>query len=113
MKRNIVIRDAAARDLRDRAVYLNRQRRDLGSRFLKSAHQLFGQLAKMPGLGTPFEVRNPQLDGLRCKQVPKFKHDLIFYLPIEHGIEIVRVYHSSRDIDALLDADDDEGLDPP
>lgn len=31
-----------------------------------------------------------------------FGRNVIFYAPVEHGIDVVRVLHSARDIDAVF-----------
>jgi toxin ParE1/3/4 len=56
------------------------------------------KLAEMPGLGRP----RPEREGLRSWRVGRTKY-LIFYRPVEGGIEIVRVVHGSRDLGPLLD----------
>jgi toxin ParE1/3/4 len=64
------------------------------------------QLARMPGMGTPWESDKPGLAGMRFFPVTKFRNHLLFYRPIESGIELVRVLHGARDLDALLDEDE-------
>ena len=59
----------------------------------------------MPGMGEQRESTNPRLDGLRVWRIDGFPNHLIFYRPIEGGIEIIRVLHGARDIDAVLEAE--------
>jgi toxin ParE1/3/4 len=42
------------------------------------------------------------LNGLRFWRLPGFGNHLIFYLTNEQCIEIVRVLHGARNIDAIL-----------
>jgi toxin ParE1/3/4 len=42
---------------------------------------------------------------LRIWRIDGFPNHLIFYRPIEGGIEIVRVLHGARDIDAVLESE--------
>jgi len=51
-------------------------------------------------------IGNPEFTGVRMWRVKGFRRYLIFYRPIEDGIEIVRVIHSSRDIAALFGEDE-------
>jgi toxin ParE1/3/4 len=41
-------------------------------------------------------------------RVRGFAKHLIFYRPIEDGIEVIRILHASRDLAAVLDEDSDE-----
>ena len=43
------------------------------------------------------------LPVLRAWQVRGFENYVIFYRPIEHGVEIVRVLHAARDIAAIFE----------
>jgi toxin ParE1/3/4 len=58
-----------------------------------------------PGLGEQRHSSNPLLAGLRIWRIDGSPNDLIFYRPVERGIEIVRVLHGARDIDAVLESE--------
>jgi len=60
----------------------------------------------MPLMGSAREYRNSEFSGIRMWRVKGFRQYLIFYRPIQDGIEIVRVIHSSRDIAALFGEDE-------
>jgi toxin ParE1/3/4 len=57
-------------------------------------------LADFPQIGTR---RDELKAGLRSQPVGNY---LIFYFPLEDGIDIVRVLHGSRDVDAIFHQDD-------
>ncbi len=78
---------------------------DLALQFLESAERIFDQLAKMPGIGTRYKAENPRLTGLRCASITGFKRYLIFYRPLDPGIEVLRVLHGARNIQSLLRID--------
>ena len=59
----------------------------------------------MPGLGERRQTANPRLEGLRVWRIQGFEKHLIFYRPVDDGIEIVRVLHGARDIDRLLESE--------
>ena len=65
----------------------------------------FDKLARMPGMGERRESSNPRLAGLRVWRIDGFPNHLLFYRPVEGGIEIVRVLHGARDIDAVLESE--------
>jgi toxin ParE1/3/4 len=84
---------AADRDLDDQAA------------FYDAANTTFEALARMPGMGERRESRQPRLAGMRVGRVEGFENHLIYYRPVEGGIEIVRVLHGARDIDRALESD--------
>jgi toxin ParE1/3/4 len=49
------------------------------------------------------EFENPQLAGVRSWRVSRFKTYLIFFRPIESGVEILHIAHGARDIERLFD----------
>lgn len=57
----------------------------------------------MPTIGAHYEVVNPRLQGLRCARVRRFRNYLVFYRPIEGGIDVIRVLHAPRNIAAILE----------
>lgn len=61
----------------------------------------------MPELGARWPSPLPRLSGVR-RWIPRgYKNYLLLYRPTRTGIELLHVYHSKRDIPALL-ADDEE-----
>lgn len=99
---------AADRDLDDQAGYLAQEASlETALRFYDAAGATFENIARMPGIGQPRESANPRLAGLRVWRVKGFEKHLIFYRPGDDGVEIVRVLHGARDIDSVLEAEDD------
>jgi hypothetical protein len=45
---------------------------------------------------------HPKLKGLRVFRVKEFERILILYLPLPYGVDILRVVHGSRNVQALL-----------
>ena len=108
------------RDLADIFVYLGRTRISSAHRFLREADATFQRLAESPGIGIRYEPDDPIFEGIRVSPVSRFKKYLIFYRPIEGGIEVLRVLHGARDIHGLLadgldiaDYEDDQPDDVP
>lgn len=97
-------RPRAIRDLADIAVYLAEESGsdDLALRFLDAAEASFAQLAAMPESGVARKYRDPELEGVRMWRIAGFEQHLIFYRPSPRGVEVIRVIHGRRDIEALF-----------
>ena len=86
MTRRIVIRPKASVDLDEQFAYIADSNFD-------ATRQTFSQLARLPGTGSVYNVKNPRLVGLREWGVRGFEKHLIFYLEGDEYIEIVRLIH--------------------
>jgi len=69
---------------------------DNADRFLDRIQESCLGLADFPQMGT---ARNELKAGLRCQPIGNY---LIFYFPLEDGVDIVRVLHGSRDIERMF-----------
>lgn len=78
---------------------------EASDRFLTAAETTFKQLGKMPGMGKSCQFSYPKLAGIRQQAIKGFKKYLIFYLPSDSGVEILRVIYGGREIEAILDED--------
>ena len=98
-----VVRPKADRDLDDQAYYYATEASpELGHRFLLAAHDTFALLATQPNMGWRSGLKYPGLESLRVFRVNRFEKVLILYLPLLDGVEILRVIHGSRNLQALL-----------
>lgn len=95
----------ARRDIVAIADYLDEINQALSERFLEAVEQTCARLDNMPGLGAPYPLVNPRLQYLRHHPIRGFPNYIVFYLPTDNGIEVVRVLHGARDIDTLLEAE--------
>ena len=97
MAASIHKRASAKRDLVEHYVYLAENAGiETADRFLWNADKSFGDLSKHPGMGAPLALRSPKLAGLRKWPVSEFEKTLIFYLPRDSGVSIVRVLHAAQ-----------------
>jgi toxin ParE1/3/4 len=103
MSRGVIKRPQVTRDLAEQAVFIGRNNPEAANRFLHAAEDAFGQLDRLPQMGSPRQFRNPALAGLRLWRIPGFERYLIFYRPIPEGIEVIRVLHAARDIAGILE----------
>jgi toxin ParE1/3/4 len=98
-----VVRPKADEDLDNQALYLAKEANpEVGHRFLIAAHETFNLLATQPNMGWHPRLKHPTLTSLRVFRISGFDRMLVLYRPIEDGIEVVRVIHSSRDLEGLL-----------
>jgi toxin ParE1/3/4 len=76
---------------------------DVADRFLVAADNTLNLLASQSESGTPFFVRKTELQGMRRFPVSDgFEKILLFYFPLQDGVDLVRVVHGSRDLRKLL-----------
>lgn len=93
------------RDLKDHFLFIGKDSLRTAQRFLRAAEKAFLRLARMPGLGSPWETQNPEFIGLRVWPIARFRNYLIFYRSTEQGIEIIRVLHASRDLESAFESE--------
>ncbi len=105
MTPRVHILPSADRDLDEQADYLAREASlETALRYYDAAAATFEHLAGMPGVGERWRSPERRLAELRVSRIHGFENHLVFYRPIEDGIEIVRVLHGARDIDRELNA---------
>jgi toxin ParE1/3/4 len=106
---SIVVKHISAlRDLDKASSYIQRQSGpERAIQFLRNAEITFSKLASRPRLGAIYENADSQFQDLRVFSVSRFKNYLVFYRPIDDGIEVLRVLHGARDIQNILAQDDD------
>jgi toxin ParE1/3/4 len=110
MSGRIVRRRAALEDLVDQtAWYITHAGQAVADRFDEAVERALQALLATPGIGAPRPRANPALRGLRMHPVRGFESHLIFYRPITDGIELIRVLHGAREIEAILEAEPDPG----
>lgn len=94
----LLLRRRAKRDLLEQAWYIAKDN-------ARAAEKACAELLKTPGMGVPRTFRNPRLKGIRMRPIPGFAKVLIFYRPLDRGIEIIRVLHGARDIRATFESE--------
>jgi len=62
--------------------------------------RLFRTLAKQPLMGRAWPELLPNL-----RSIPIGNY-VIFYIPRDRGIDVIRVLHGSRDLDSMFDSED-------
>jgi toxin ParE1/3/4 len=92
----IVLQPRAKADLSEIWEFIADDSDDQADAFIDLIDQKFQLLAQQNGLG---RRRDELAEGLRSFSVGRY---VIFYLPIPGGVQIVRVLHGARDIEAAL-----------
>lgn len=113
MTKRIIISPKASQDLDDHFAYIAENNFEAGLQFFDSARLTIAQLARMPGMGSPYPIENHRLQGLRKWAVKNFRKYLIFYFEwddaISYGrpevIEVVRILYATQDISSILEGE--------
>lgn len=97
------VKPKADRDLDDYADYLATEANlELALRFLAAGHETFALLATHPNIGWSSRLKHSALKPLRVFRVSGFEQMLILYRPLPEGVDILRVIHGSRNLQALF-----------
>ena len=102
MNPQLIINEDAHGDINDHLFYLVADSPESAKRFRDRLRDTLNILLYMPEIGRMREFRNPELQGLRYFPVKDFNKYLVFYVPVDDGIQVIRVLHSARDIDHML-----------
>lgn len=100
----------AKQDLLEHVLYLANINPALAESFIEASEVAFEKLAQMPRKGQRQEFKSPELAEARRWFIPGFDKYLIFYRPIEDGVEILRVLHGMQNVDAILSGEESENL---
>ncbi len=101
-------RPQVIQDLIGLATYIAEDNLDASDLFLQATEETFKQLGKIPQMGKLSQFFNQNLAGIRQQAIKGFRKYLIFYRSTDEGIEILRVIHGVRDLEAILDLDLEE-----
>ena len=102
MTARILRRLKAAQDAEEIAEFIAVDSLGAAIRFLENTELTLQRLAAAPNTGSLFESDQPELANLRYRRVIGFPNHLIFYIVRKHAIEVVRILHGARDIEAEL-----------
>ena len=98
----VIKRPSARRDLVQIAQYLRVRNPRAAARFLAAFDRTVKDLAEMPSLGGRYESDAEDMVELRIWTIPGFREYIILYFPLPDGVDVIHVWHGSRDMDALL-----------
>ena len=93
----ITITPAAESDLINIWLYIARDNPDAADRVYQAAEKTFKTLADTPRIGTIYQAKRAQLEGIRFFPISTFRNYVVYYRELSRGIEIVRVLHAHMD----------------
>ena len=96
MSRRYRLTVRAEEDVRDIWLYIAADNIDAADKLVDRFTELYEQLATNPEMGPAQEQYRK---GLRCFPAGNY---VIFYRPIDDGVEVYRVLHGARHLDDLL-----------
>lgn len=103
MARRIVVSPRADRDIDQYAAYLETEAgRAVSKRFLLALLKIMNLIADQPTIGWPCRIADPEFRHTRVFRVPDFDKMLIFYEVSDDALEIVRLIHSSRNVEHVI-----------
>jgi toxin ParE1/3/4 len=97
----ILKRPRAALDLVEIWAYIAEDSVTDADRFAARIDKTFRLLAGRPGVG---RVRLEIYPDLRSFVIGKY---VVFYLPLKNGIDVIRVLHGARDIETVLEGEEE------
>ena len=103
MSKGIILRPQVTQDLDDQVAAIAQQNGEAALDFFDAVRLTIAQLAKMPGMGAKYSVKNPRLKGLRKWAVKGFRNHIIFYIERDDAIEIIRILYATRQISSILE----------
>lgn len=103
MKKELNILPGADSDIDEHFNYIVEESLDRAVRFYDAVYASFDLLLLQPFIGKAKRYNKPELAGLRMWFVKGFDRYLIFYKVKDNTVEIVRILHSSRDIETALE----------
>jgi toxin ParE1/3/4 len=89
-------------DVIDLAEHIGQNSPDAALRFMAAVEDSLKLLLQFPEIAPAWETGNPRYQGMRVWPVSGFPHHLMFYRPVSDGIEVIRVSHSSRNLERLF-----------
>jgi toxin ParE1/3/4 len=108
VKWRLALKPQADRDIGIQFEFIAKDNLQAAVRFYEAAFRAFDVLQTNPHIGPARDFENPQLKDVRIWFVRGFEKYLIFYRATDELVEILRVLHSSRDIDGILSGEESE-----
>ena len=88
--------ELAEADLAEISAFIAKDNPTAAMRLIDMVEEKCRLIASRPAIGRP---RDALLAGLRSHPIGQY---IVFYRPIPDGVEIVRVLHGARDVDAAF-----------
>jgi len=104
MNRAVIPRPAAEEDVDDFFFYLALDCANVAAanRFLDALQGAYVRLSENPEIGAVQNFNRSELVGLRVWPIPGFEDRLIYYIPRDDVIDVVRILGGPQDRQAIL-----------
>lgn len=81
----------------------------MAERFLAQVESALESIARHPAIGSPRHAGHASdlPEPLRYLSLQRFKNHLVYYIDLPEHIEVVRIWHSARGLQALMIDDRD------
>jgi toxin ParE1/3/4 len=96
----VVRRRRATQDIDEHAAYIAARNPQAANRFLEMVEETFDLLARQPRIGS--QPLDHIIAGLRAFPVRTLRSYVVLYFISGGRVQIVRIVHASRDLEALL-----------
>jgi len=84
------------------AVYIGERNPSAAERFLDAVERSVDAIHDGPYTGRAWASGKRRLTGVRMRPVMGFRSYLLFYRPVEQGVEMLQLLHGAQDIHAAL-----------
>jgi toxin ParE1/3/4 len=92
----------ALRDLEGLIDFIRGRSVEVAARFVDAAEETFRFLAENREAGQLCHFADPRLAGMRVWRMEHFRNHLVYFRPTNDGVEIIRVLHGARDVEAVF-----------
>jgi toxin ParE1/3/4 len=96
------LRPLAREDLIRQADFTSDSSLTAGRRFFSAVHKTCVRLAESPNSGEAIKRTRAEYEGLRIRRIRDFPNHIVFYRPIEDGVEVLRILHGAQDWQAMV-----------
>lgn len=94
----LIVREQADKDVDQIVETIANDNLSASLRFLDRVRETYDRLVTWPRIGARVRARNDALRDMRYYPIRGYRDYLVFYLPLEDGVEIVHVIHGARDL---------------
>ena len=106
MKRRLLIRPAAVRDICDHHTRIAAEQPYAAERFVDAIDETMDSLREHPEVGRACDFRSPALADMRRTLVRGFRMLILFHRAVGDDLVLERVLHAARDVPGLLGEDE-------
>lgn len=104
MKKRLIVKPEARSDIEESfAYYYDNAGVEVALRFVDAVDRSVRSILAMPARGAPRPWLSPTLSGFRSWPIDGFENHHAYYYVTTKTVEVVRVLHGARDVEALFD----------